>query len=383
MRIKTIKIEKKIYLSPPFQSGRELEFVTDAIDSNWIAPSGPHILAFEKDIREYTGARASVALSSGTAAIHLALLLCGIKSGDEVLCSTFTFAGSAFPIKYCDALPVFIDSETDSWNMDATYLEEAILDRRKKGKNPKACIVVHLYGNCANMEAILSLCRKYDVACIEDAAEALGSTYKGAHAGTMGDFGIYSFNGNKIITTSGGGMLVSENEKMVEKARCLSTQSRDNVSYYEHSSVGYNYRMSNICAAIGRAQMTNMEERVKLKKALFDQYKEAFVSVEGISFIPIPASCRSNHWITCIVLDPMVYSKQPSDCCLELDKVNIEVRQLWKPMNLQPVFNDCPFYGKGVAEDLFHRGLCLPSGPNLNTEDIEKITQCIKNFLEI
>lgn len=371
-------MSERLYLSPPHMSGKELQFVKKVFDSNWIAPVGPDIDAFEKEMCAYTGAKHAVALSCGTAAIHLALIISEVKRGDEVLCSTFTFAGSAFPVTYVGATPVFIDSEESSWNMSPNLLEEAIKDRIKKGKKPKACIVVHLYGTAADLDPIIEICRKYDIVLIEDAAESMGTRYKEKHTGTIAPWGVFSFNGNKIITTSGGGMLVGHSQKQIEKARFLSTQSRDQAPHYEHSHIGYNFRMSNIVAAIGRGQLTVLNERIKRKKEIFNFYKKAFSGTKGISFMPEPAHSYSNYWLTCITVDPEIAGCNREDIRLALEKENIESRPLWKPMHCQPVFKDYPSYTNGVSEKLFQTGLCLPSGTALTEKELNRIVTIIK-----
>lgn len=377
-------MKKRIYLSPPHMNGKELKLVQSAFKSNWIAPVGPDINAFEKEMCEYTGAKASVALSSGTAALHLALLISGISAKDEVFCSSFTFAGSAFPVLYVGATPVFIDSEKQSWNMDPQLFEEAVKDRIKRKKKPKAAIVVHLYGQSADLDPLMEICKKYGILLIEDAAESLGATYKGKHTGTLAPLGVYSFNGNKIITTSGGGMLVGHNQKQIELARFYSTQARDKASYYEHSHIGYNYRMSNIAAAIGRGQLKTIEERVRKKRKIFEFYKKNLSSIPGIDFIPYAGYGRSNHWLTCIILNPKNTNISPEEIRQYLEKQNIESRPLWKPMHLQPIFKNYPSYENGVSENLFKNGLCLPSGTSLSDDDLERIVGCIKKaFREI
>lgn len=364
--------------------GKELEFVKKAFASNWIAPVGPDIDAFEKEMCVYTGAKHAVALSSGTAAIHLALIISGVGLGDEVLCSTFTFAGSAFPVTYVGATPVFVDSAEDSWNMDPGLLEKAINDRVKKGKKPKACIVIHLYGIVADLDPIIELCDKYDIVLIEDAAESMGARYRalvshrdGKHTGTIAPWGIFSFNGNKIITTSGGGMLVGHDKSQIEQARFLATQARDPQPHYEHSRIGYNYRMSNIVAAIGRGQLKVLDERVKRKKEIFEFYKKSLRGIQGISFMPEPEFSLSNYWLTCITIDPEIAGFNREDIRLALEKENIESRPLWKPMHLQTVFKDYPSYTNGISDKLYKNGLCLPSGTGLSETDLNRIIDCI------
>lgn len=358
--------------------GEEMRFVNEAFETNWIAPIGPHVDAFEKELAEFNGIDHCAVLSSGTAAIHLALIILGVEPGDEVLCSSFTFSGSCNPVKYVGATPVFIDSEETTWNMDPDLLEEGIKDRIKKtGKKPKAIILVHLYGMAARMTELMAIARRYEIPVIEDAAEALGSTYEGKYLGAFGDMGIYSFNGNKIITTSGGGALVSRNADWVKRARFLSTQARDNAPHYQHSTIGYNYRMSNVVAGIGRGQLNVLKERVNQRRANFDFYKSELGTIPAITFQPEPGGIRSNRWLTTVqVRDGKVDRERIR---LALEKENIESRPLWKPMHLQPVFAGCPAYSNGVSEELFKDGLCLPSGSNLSKEDLHSVVDVIKN----
>jgi dTDP-4-amino-4,6-dideoxygalactose transaminase len=370
-------MHKRIYLSAPHMSGDELRFVNDAFASNWIAPVGPHVDAFEQEFCLATQAEHAAAVSSGTAALHLAMLLCGVGPGDEVACSTFTFAGSAFPVMYRGATPVFIDSEEKSWNIDPVLFEEAVKDRAKLGKRIKAVIVVHLYGQSADLDPILAICGRHGIVCIEDAAESLGATYKGKHTGTVAEVGIFSFNGNKIVTTSGGGMLVSRDRDMVEKARFFATQARDSAPHYEHSHVGYNYRLSNICAAIGRGQLAHLQERVAAKCRIFDFYRARLSGISGVSFMPEADWGTSNRWLTCLTIDPSGPAVTPQRLREALEKENIESRPLWKPMHLQPVFSHCPAYVSGVSQRLFERGLCLPSGTGLTQDDLDRIVACV------
>jgi len=361
--------------------GLELETVQNAFASNWIAPVGPDITAFERMVCEYTGAPGAVALASGTAAIHLALLLCGVGEGYDVYCSSFTFAGSAFPIIYVGATPVFIDSEACSWNMDPELLRTAIRDRLRAGRRPGAILVVHLYGQSANMASIRSIADEFGIPLIEDAAESLGAFCGGVHTGTLGEFGIFSFNGNKIITTSGGGMLVGTDQAKLEKARNLSTQARDALPWYEHSTVGYNYRMSNVVAAIGCGQIAVLEERVAGKQAIYEFYRERFDSLDGIELIPRDVYGRGNCWLTCIVVDPEKVSVSPEEIRLALEAENIESRPLWKPMHLQPVFGASQSYTSGISGELFKRGLCLPSGTAMNDDDRERVVSVVRRCL--
>jgi len=360
--------------------GKELEFVKDAFVSNWIAPVGPHVDAFEKEFCEASAATNAAAVNSGTAALHLAVMLSGVGPGDEVACSTFTFAGSAFPIVYRGATPVFVDADRKTWNMEPQIFEDAVKDRKKKGKTVKAVIVVHLYGQSADMDPILDICKRYGIACIEDAAESLGATYKGKQTGTVSRIGIFSFNGNKIVTASGGGMLVSVDKKLVEKARFFSTQARDAAPHYEHSAIGYNYRMSNVCAAIGRGQLSVLRERVARKREIYSRYEAALSDIAGISFMPEAPYGVSNRWLTCMIVDQTAAGFSAEDARLALEAENIESRPLWKPMHMQPVFASAPAYINGVSEGLFKSGLCLPSGTALTDEDIERIVGIIKRI---
>lgn len=347
-----------------------MKYVQEAFETNWISPVGPHLAAFEKELASYNGITHCAALSSGTAAIHLALIILGIKHGDEVLCSSFTFSGTCNPIAYQGAVPVFIDSEADSWNMDPQLLEEAINDRiHVTGRKPKAIVLVHLYGSSAKMDELMGIARKYEIPVIEDAAEALGSHYKGKKLGTFGDLGVYSFNGNKIITTSGGGALVSQNEAWIQKARFLSTQARDPAPHYQHTEIGYNYRLSNICAGIGRGQLQVLNERVAQRRANFDFYKKQLGDIPGVSFPDELPETFSNRWLTTVLIDPAKSGGVTRETVrLAFDKLNIESRPLWKPMHQQPVFKNSPAYTNGVSDRLFDLGLCLPSGSNMNEE---------------
>jgi dTDP-4-amino-4,6-dideoxygalactose transaminase len=379
MKLNTLELEK-IWLSSPHMGGKEQEYVKDAFETNWIAPLGPNVDGFEQDIASCLKENVHVAaLSSGTAALHLALIILGVKQGDEVLCQSMTFSASANPIIYQGATPIFIDSDPDSWNISPTFLRIAIEDRLKKGKKPKAIIPVHLYGMPCNLQEIISISNEYEIPVIEDAAESLGSTYHGRATGTFGDMSILSFNGNKIITTSGGGALVSSNVSRIKKARFLATQARDTAPHYEHSEIGYNYRMSNVCAGIGRGQMLVLTERVKKRRQIFENYKAVLKNYPGVSFQIESPGMYSNRWLTSIILDPALTSNGISNQELRtsLEVNNIESRPLWKPMHLQPVFKDAPFYGDGISESLFKKGLCLPSGSNMNTEDFERIIEKI------
>jgi len=373
----------KIWLSAPHMGGKEQEYVTEAFATNWISPVGPHIAAFEEELSRYNKIGHCAALSSGTAAIHLALIILGVKRGDEVICSTFTFSGSCNPIAYQGATPVFVDSEEMTWNMDPELLEEAIEDRIKKtGKAPKAIILVHLYGMPAQIEEIMAISRKYSIPVVEDAAEAIGSEYYGKHLGTFGDMGIYSFNGNKIITTSGGGALVSENEAWIKKAKFLATQARDPAPHYQHSEIGYNYRLSNICAGIGRGQLQVLDERVRQRRANFDFYCKALGDLPGISFLMEPAHALSNRWLTTVLIDPRKTGGITHQAISEhLSKQNIESRPVWKPMHLQPVFETAPVYTSGVSEFIFGRGLCLPSSSSLTEDELGEVCEHVRSVV--
>lgn len=375
-------MQNKIWLSSPHMGDNEQKYVNEAFEANWVAPLGPNVDGFEKDIETFLNADVKVAaLSAGTAALHLALIECDVKYGDEVICQSMTFSASANPITYCGATPVFIDSEKDTWNMCPVALKEAIENRVSKGKKPKAIIVVHLYGMPAKMDEIIEIAKQYEIPVIEDAAEALGSKYKGKNCGTFGRFGILSFNGNKIITTSGGGALVCHNQEDKDKAVFLSTQARDNAPHYQHSHIGYNYRMSNIVAGIGRGQMEVLNDRVEARRKMHDFYVELFRDIEGVDVFFEPSEdFFSNHWLSAIIVNPEVTGKTREDLRLALLEDNIESRPLWKPMHLQPVFADAPYYGTNVAEKLFDDGLCLPSGSNLSANDRKRIEKMIKVF---
>ncbi|NCI48063.1 DegT/DnrJ/EryC1/StrS family aminotransferase [Sediminibacterium soli] len=371
-------MKNRIWLSSPHMGGRELDFVNDAFSSNWVAPLGPNVDGFEKDIQNYLSISHAAALSSGTAALHLALILLGVGSGDEVLCQSFTFSATANPILYQRATPIFIDSEEETWNMCPVYLRQAIEDRLAHGKKPKAIIPVHLYGMPANMNEILAISEEFDIPIIEDAAEALGSIYFGRKCGTLGRFGILSFNGNKIITTSGGGALVSKDEMAIQKARFLSTQARDPAPHYQHTEIGYNYRMSNICAGIGRGQMEVLDERVRQRRAVFEFYRSYFRERTGFDFLDEPSGSSSNRWLTCITVDPDKANGITRENIREkLEAENIESRPLWKPMHMQPVFSGTRYYGGTVSEKLFKNGLCLPSGSNISAEELTRVAESI------
>jgi pyridoxal phosphate-dependent aminotransferase EpsN len=356
---------------------RELKFVQEAFETNWIAPVGPHVDAFEQEFCQVVGAGYAAAVSSGTAALHLALRLVGVESGDEVLCSTLTFVATANPIIYQRAKPVFIDSDRTSWNMNPELLQEALEYCDRIGKLPKAVVLVHLYGQSADIEPILKACDQYDIPLIEDAAEALGATYKGHSPGTFGRIGIYSFNGNKIITTSGGGMLVSEDTQLVAKARFLATQARDPSPHYQHSEIGYNYRLSNVLAGIGRGQLHVLHERVAARRRNFEIYASALKNLPGIEFMPEAHYGRATRWLTCLTINHKAFGADREQVRIALAKQQIESRPVWKPLHLQPVFAECKCFGGVVAEDLFAHGLCLPSGSNLTHKDLERVVDGI------
>lgn len=371
-------MNSRIWLSSPHMGGMEQKYVNEAFETNWIAPLGPHVDGFENDLVKYTGSKHAAALSSGTSAIHLALIMLGVKPGDEVICQSMTFSASANPIAYVGATPVFVDSEKETWNMCPDLLREAIVDRIAKGRKPKAIIPVHLYGMPAQMDKIIAIANEFEIPVIEDAAEALGSTISGKAMGTFGLMGILSFNGNKIITTSGGGALISDQEDYINEARFLATQARDKAHHYEHSVIGYNYRMSNVSAAIGRGQMEVLQAHIEKRRSNFEFYKKELTALEGISVLEEPQDYFSNRWLSTIHVDPAktngINKKNLYNILLE---DNVESRPLWKPMHLQPVFEDCPFYGNGVSEELFKNGLCLPSGSNLTEEDLSRVVKGI------
>lgn len=371
---------KRIYLSPPHLGCAEAELVAEAFASNWIAPLGPHVDAFEQEIGARTGGLHAVALSSGTAAIHLALRILGIGPGDEVLCSTLTFCASANPIVYEGAQPVFIDSEKESWNIDPELLAEELRECASKGKLPRAVVVVDLYGQCADYDRILEICAHHEVPVIEDAAEALGAVYKGQPAGQFGSCGIFSFNGNKIITASGGGMLVSRDESFICQARHLASQARDPAPYYQHSSIGYNYRMSNVLAAIGRGQLRILEKHIAARKRNFLAYKAALQELPGIGWMPGRGDGEPNYWMTCITIDQEMFGASCEEVRRELEANGIESRRAWKPLHLQPVFAGCRRRGGAVAESIFAQGLCLPSGSALSDGDLERICSVIRGM---
>lgn len=384
MNQKTTLKEEKIWLSSPHMGGNEQSYIQQAFDENWIAPLGPNVKGFEKDLENYLETDGKVAaLASGTAAIHLALIKCGVTAGDEVICQSFTFAASANPIMYQGATPVFVDSEVDTWNMCPVALEEALADRKRLGKTVKAIIVVHLYGMPAKMDKILAVANAYNVPVIEDAAEALGSSYKGQKCGTLGFFGVLSFNGNKIITTSGGGALVCADKIVKNQIIHLATQARDEAPHYEHTQVGFNYRMSNITAGIGRGQMEVLADRVAARRRMNTFYRQQFAAVTGITLQQEPSTdFLSNYWLSAIVIDSVKAGIDAEGLRSAFAARNIEVRPLWKPMHLQPVFQQYPYYGTHVAESLFNNGLCLPSGSNLTDGEKQRIVEVIESVLK-
>lgn len=376
-------MKERIWLSLAHMSGEEQEFIREAFDTNWVVPLGPNVNGFEQDLAAFLGKRRHVvALSAGTAAIHLGLLQLGVENGDEVICQSFTFAASANPITYLGGKPVFVDSEPDSWNMSPVFLEEAIKDRIvRTGKKPKAIIPVHLYGMPARMDRIMAIAAEYEIPVLEDAAEALGSEYKGRKCGTFGEFACLSFNGNKMITTSGGGALVCRTEEEAERTMFFATQARDNAPHYQHSHIGYNYRMSNICAGIGRGQMTVLEKHIARRREINRLYRKLLSDMPGISFQTDPTEdFESNYWLSCILIDSKETGFSREDLRLRMEKENIETRPLWKPMHLQPVFANCPFYGDGTSEALFDIGLCLPSGSSLADADIMRVAEICKQI---
>ena len=383
-------MKPRIWLSLAHMSGREQEFIQEAFDTNWVVPLGPNVNAFEKNLRDFliengklkveNEGKQVVALSAGTAALHLGLILLGVEEEDEVICQSFTFSASANPIVYQGATPVFVDSEKDTWNMDPVLLEMAIKDRlAKTGKLPKAIIPVHLYGMPVKMDEVMEVASRYGIPVLEDSAEALGSEYKGRKCGTFGEYGVLSFNGNKMITTSGGGALVCPNEERAKRALFYATQAREQAPHYQHEKIGYNYRMSNICAGIGRGQMFVLDEHVARRREIHDLYVKLLNGVNGVKVMcqPEGGDFNSNYWLTCITVEPEEAGFTREDVRLALDEDNIESRPLWKPMHLQPVFKNAPFYGNGTSERLFEIGLCLPSGPTLTDEDVKRVAKVI------
>lgn len=373
--------DKRIYLSPPHMSGLEQGFIAEAFAANWISPAGPHLEAFERELADKVKIGGAVAMSSGTAAIHIALRLIGVGQGDSVFCSSLTFIASAYPVLYQKAEPVFIDSEPESWNMSPAALRQAFIGTEKSGRLPKAVIIVNIYGQSADLGPLKEICDAYGVPIIEDAAESLGATYKEKDSGTLGKFGIYSFNGNKIITTSGGGMLVSEDIEALKKARFLATQARDPARHYQHSEIGYNYRLSNVLAGIGRGQLRVLDERVKARRAVFERYLEAFSKIDGIEFMPEASFGKSTRWLTAMTIDPKICGKTAIEIMEELEKENIEARPVWKPLHMQPLFKDRTYYSHSpdtsISEGLFEKGICLPSGSSLTVEEQDRVIACI------
>ena len=368
---------KRIYLSPPHVFGDEESLVKEAFATNWIAPLGPHVDAFEKEFQDVVDVPHAVALSSGTAALHLAMELLGVGAGDHVICSSLTFSASANPICYQRATPVFVDCD-DTWTIDPNLLEAALKSGDAAGRRAKAVIAVDLYGQCADYEQVLRVCDRFGVPLVEDAAEALGATYNGRSSGGFGRLGVFSFNGNKIITTSGGGMLVSHEKALADRARFLATQARDPAPHYQHSCIGYNYRLSNVLAAIGRGQLMTLTERVAARRRIFDRYVEVLRDLPGVDFMPEASYGRSNRWLTCLTIDPVRFGADRESVRLALEAENIEARPVWKPMHMQPVFAGSPMFGGAVSERLFQRGLCLPSGSSLTAEDQDRVTSIVR-----
>ena len=366
----------RVYLSPPHIFGTEEALVADAFKSNWIAPLGPHVDAFESEVAQHTGVPHAVALSSGTAALHLALIVLGVGAGDEVIWSSLTFSASANPIVYVGGTPVFVDCD-DDWTIDPNLLEDALVEAERRGRLPKAVIAVDLYGQCADYDAIAALCERFGVPLVEDAAEALGSTYKGRRAGAFGRLAMFSFNGNKIITTSGGGMLLSSDEAAIARARFLATQARDPAPHYQHSSIGYNYRLSNVLAAVGRGQFQTLAQRVEARRRIFERYKAALGSIPGVEFMPEAEHGRGNRWLTCVTIDPGEFGATREDVRVALEAQDIESRPVWKPMHLQPIFQSARIYGGGVSRRLFEHGLCLPSGSSLAERDQDRVIAAV------
>ncbi len=369
----------RIYLSPPDISAPDHAAVDEVLRSNWVAPVGPHLDAFETAVLEHTGRAAGLALNSGTAALHLALQLLNVQAGDSVICPSLTFAASANAICYCGAEPVFVDSEPDTWNMDPVLLAVELQERADEGRLPKAVIVVHLYGQCADMDPILTVCGQYGIPVVEDAAEALGASYKSRPAGSMGALSVFSFNGNKIITTSGGGMLLADEAAWIERARFLATQAREPVLHYEHREVGYNYRLSNLLAALGLSQLNDLQRRIAVKREHFEAYHAALSELPGVTFMPLRDPAAVNYWLTCLTVAPVPDGPSRDQIIQALAEANIEARPLWKPMHLQPVFQDCTAIGGDCAAGLFANGLCLPSGSSMHVDDRARVIECIRS----
>lgn len=380
-------MNSRILLSPPHMSGNEQKYINEAFETNWIAPLGPNVNGFEQELASYIGSAGASATSSGTAAIHLALELIRVGQGDVVFCSSLTFVASANPILYCGAEPVFIDSEEETWNMSPVALARAMEDAQVNRRLPKAVIIVNLYGQSAKIDELKGICDRYDVPIIEDAAESLGALYKGKKSGTFGQYGVYSFNGNKIITTSGGGMLISNDLEALNHSRFLATQARDTAKHYQHSMVGFNYRMSNILAGVGRAQLEVLDERVEARRAVFSRYEDALGCIDGISFMPELEGTYSNRWLTAMLLDPSVIAITPYQLIDALEAQNIEARPVWKPLHLQPLFKGCAFYAHAeddvVSERLFARGICLPSGSSMRVDEQERVIGVIQRTLGV
>jgi dTDP-4-amino-4,6-dideoxygalactose transaminase len=375
-------MKPKIWMSAPHMGGTEEQYVKDAFDTNWIAPLGPNVNGFERDLELFLDNGCHVAaLSSGTASLHLGLVLLGVKPGDEVICQSMTFSATANPISYVSATPIFVDSEPETWNISPALMEEAIKDRISKGKKPKAIIPVHLYGMPARIHEILAIAERYEIPVLEDAAESLGSSVNGRNCGTFGEIAVLSFNGNKIITTSGGGALVSRNNSYVNDARFLSTQARDEAPHYQHSKIGYNYRMSNLCAGVGRGQMEVLVKRIEERRNIYAQYRNKLGGIKGIYFLDEPNGYFCNRWLTTILVNPDEAGFTREDLRLSFEKENIESRPLWKPMHMQPVFAGCAFYGDGTAERLFQNGLCLPSSSNLDQNDMNRIFEVFDRII--
>ncbi|HET9502206.1 MAG TPA: aminotransferase class I/II-fold pyridoxal phosphate-dependent enzyme [Hymenobacter sp.] len=370
----------RIYLSPPHLGRHELNYLHKAVEDNWVAPTGPNLTGFEADLCAFTGVAHAVALTSGTAAIHLGLRLLGVGPGDEVLCPSFTFVATANPIVYCGATPVFVDSEADTWNICPTRLREAIADRIRLGKKPKALILVHLYGMPAKLDELLAVAQEYGIAVLEDAAEALGARYRGQPLGSFGQVGVFSFNGNKILTTSGGGALLTPDAALAKRALFLATQAKDPAPHYQHSEIGYNYRLSNLLAGIGRGQMELLEDRVKRRREIFNWYRETLAGLPGLAVAPAtePAGSHANRWLTTVLLDPTATAATPESLRQHLETKKIESRPLWKPLHLQPLFASAPMYGGAVCEDLFSRGLCLPSGTAMGDEELRRVAKAVR-----
>lgn len=378
--------KKRILLSSPHMSGNEQNYINNAFEENWIAPLGPNVDQFETDIAAYAGVKGASVTSSGTGAIHLALDILGVRRGDSVFCSTFTFIASANPVLYLGADLTFIDSEVETWNMSPVALERALADAKKENKLPKAIIVVNLYGQSAQMDELLEISNSYNVPIIEDAAESLGSEYKGKKSGTLGKIGIYSFNGNKIITTSGGGVLISDDEEIIAKSRFLATQARDEAPHYQHSVVGYNYRMSNILAGVGIAQLQVLDERVKRRREIFDTYYQELSTIEGLNFMPELSGTKSNRWLTTLTINQEIIKLNPYEIMDKMNTVDIETRALWKPLHMQPLFKENKFYKDkenedAVASRLFFNGLCLPSGSNMTNIDQNRVIETLKQIV--